>query len=143
MRKIILVTYLICIAIGIHAEDVYKNDRARWLKIAAATKPELKFQTLKPVATVKAVQDPKAFQGWRYEQTGKPQTALYQKNFKDIKEVTLDFGRHMVGYFRFHTKATRGCQDAPVRLKFFFGELPAELNTPLDPWKGWLSRAWM
>ncbi len=46
-------------------------------------------------------------------------------------------------YFRFHTKATRGCQDAPVRLKFFFGELPAELNTPLDPWKAWLSRAWM
>lgn len=33
--------------------------------------------------------------------------------------------------------------DAPVRLKFFFGETPGEMNVPLDPWKGSLSRAWM
>ena len=143
MKKIIITIALLVIALGAQAKDVYENDRARWMKIAAETKPELKFKTLKPVATVKAVKDEKAFQGWRYEKTGKPQAELFAKNFKDVKEVTLDFGRHMVGYFRFHTKATRGCQDAPVRLKFFFGELPAELNTPLDPWKGWLSRAWM
>ena len=143
MKIIISLILTVVPFISLQAEDVYKNDRARWMKIAAETKPELKYQTLKPVATVKVVQDEQAFQGWRYEKTGKPEANLYQKNFKEVKEITLDFGRHMVGYFRFHTKATRGCQDAPVRLKFFFGELPAELNTPLDPWKAWLSRAWM
>ena len=143
MKKILLTIAFALMAVSIQAKDVYENDRTRWMKIVAETKPELKYQTLKPVATVKPIQDEKAFQGWRYEKEGEPQTGLYCKNFKDVKEVTLDFGRHMVGYFRFHTKATRGCQDAPVRLKFFFGELPAELNTPLDPWKAWLSRAWM
>ena len=143
MKKTIMTMALAVLALGAQAKDVYENDRARWMKIAAETKPELKYQTVKPVATLKAVKDEKAFQGWRYEKSGEPQSELFAKNFKDVKEITLDFGRHMVGYFRFHTKATRGCQDAPVRLKFFFGELPAELNTPLDPWKGWLSRAWM
>ena len=147
MKSLTTFVLLMLSIVGVQAQatgkDVYENDRARWMMIAAETKPELKYQTVKPVATVKAVKDEKAFQGWRTTRTGDLQTNLYQKNFKDVKEITLDFGRHMVGYFRFHTKATRGCQDAPVRLKFFFGELPAELNTPLDPWKGWLSRAWM
>ncbi|MBR1414350.1 MAG: glycoside hydrolase [Prevotella sp.] len=125
------------------ANDVYSTDRARWRAIARETTPKLKFQTLRPERTVLAVRDTTAFQGWRFEAAGTPQTALYTRNFKEVKEVTLDFGRHMVGYFRFHTKTLRGCQDAPVRLKFFFGELPAELNTSLDPWQGWLSRAWM
>ena len=113
------------------------------MRIAAETKPQLQFQVLKPVAVVKAINDKDAFQGWRFERTGMPDDSLYARNFKEVKSVTLDFGRHMVGYYRFHTKTLRGCQDAPIRIKFFFGELPAELNTPLDPWQGWLSRAWM
>lgn len=60
-----------------------------------------------------------------------------------MKSVTLDFGWHLTGYFTFHTKTLNRCQDAPVRIKFTFGEAPAELNTPLDPWQGTLSRAWM
>lgn len=62
---------------------------------------------------------------------------------KNVQEITLDFGRHLTGYFTFHTKTLSRCQDAPVRLRFFFAEMPAELNTPLEPWKGSLSRAWM
>ena len=138
MRQLLLCVFVFSLSFAsVYADDVYKNDRARWMKIAEATRPVLKYQTLKPLLTVKAVKDDNAFQGWRYEQSGDPQTELYGKNFKDVEEITLDFGRHMVGYFKFHTKTLRGCQDAPIRLKFFFGELPAELNTPLDPWKGW------
>ena len=33
--------------------------------------------------------------------------------------------------------------DSPIRLKFTFAELPAELNTPFDPYKPGLSRAWL
>lgn len=134
----------LCAWLGVSADDVYKADRARWMQIAEQEKPVLKFQTVRPVGVVRAVRDAQAFQGWRYEQAGDPQAMLYGRNFKDVQELTLDFGRHLVGYFKFHTKTIGNRpQDAPVRIKFFFGELPAELNTPLDPWTGGLSRAWM
>lgn len=143
MKKI-LSAALLFLSLGATAQDIYQADRARWLQIANDTKPTLHYQTVRPVAAVRAVKDDSAFQGWRYEQTNETLSHLQQQNFKDVQEVTLDFGRHLVGHFRFHTK-TLGSrpQDAPVRLKFFFGELPAELNTPLDPWRGSLSRAWM
>ena len=145
MKKYILgLLSLVMIQSVAMADDMYQADRARWMQIAAQEKPVLKYQTVKPVGVVKAVQDAQAFQGWRYEQMGQPEALLYTKNFKDVKTLTLDFGKHLVGYFKFHTKTLGNRpQDAPVRIKFFFGELPAELNTPLDPWKGGLSRAWM
>ena len=144
MKKIILGLLSLVALHNVQAEDLYQADRARWMQIAAQEKPVLKYQTLRPVGVVRAVQDAQAFQGWRYERVGEPQTMLYSRNFKEVKELTLDFGRHMVGYFKFHTKTLGNRpQDAPVRIKFFFGELPAELNTPLDPWRGGLSRAWM
>ena len=144
MKKIILGLLSLAALHNVQAEDLYQADRARWMQIAAQEKPVLKYQTLRPVGVVRAVQDAQAFQGWRYERVGEPQTMLYSRNFKEVKGLTLDFGRHMVGYFKFHTKTLGNRpQDAPVRIKFFFGELPAELNTPLDPWRGGLSRAWM
>ena len=144
MKKIILGLLSLAALHNVQAEDLYQADRARWMQIAAQEKPVLKYQTLRPVGVVRAVQDAQAFQGWRYERVGEPQTMLYNQNFKDVKGLTLDFGRHIVGYFKFHTKTIGNRpQDAPVRIKFFFGELPAELNTPLDPWRGGLSRAWM
>ena len=144
VQKIILGLLSLVALHNVQAEDLYQADRARWMQIAAQEKPVLKYQTLRPVGVVRAVQDAQAFQGWRYERVGEPQTMLYSRNFKEVKELTLDFGRHMVGYFKFHTKTLGNRpQDAPVRIKFFFGELPAELNTPLDPWRGGLSRAWM
>lgn len=143
MKKILFSVILLLSALTASADDMYKADRARWMQIANETKPTLHYQTMKPVAVVKAVKDDNAFQGWRYEKTNETVSNLQSKNFKEVKEVTLDFGKHLVGFFRFHTKTLNRCQDAPIRLKFFFGELPAELNTPLDPWKGGLSRAWM
>jgi hypothetical protein len=68
---------------------------------------------------------------------------IYQRPLEQGQVFTFDFGRHMVGYLTINTKTLRRCQDAPIRLKLFMGELPAELNTPLEPWKAWLSRAWM
>ena len=121
---------------------ISSSDRQRWLKIAEEEKPELQKTKVAPVAVVSAVNDKNAFQNWRFNTTGKPDD-LYSKNFKDVKEITLDFGDHYTGYFTFHTKTLNRCLDAPVRLKFTFGEMPAELNTPFDPWKGSLGRGWM
>ena len=144
MKRVLFGLLCLMAILNAQADDMYQADRARWMQIAAQEKPVLKFQTIKPVGVVRAMQDQQVFQGWRYEQVGQPQELLYNKNFKDVKTLTLDFGKHLVGYFKFHTKTLGNRpQDAPVRVKFFFGELPAELNTPLDPWKGGLSRAWM
>ena len=144
MKRVLFGLLCLMAILNAQADDMYQADRARWMQIAAQEKPVLKFQTIKPVGVVRAMQDQQVFQGWRYEQVGQPQELLYNKNFKDVKTLTLDFGKHLVGYFKFHTKTLGNRpQDAPVRIKFFFGELPAELNTPLDPWKGGLSRAWM
>ena len=132
---------LLPLSVPAAAADVYGTWRAQWLA-KAQIEPQLHYQDLQPVTAVKAVNDKAAFQGWRYEKT-EGWDSLYNADFKKVKSITLDFGRHMVGYLRFHTRDIVRCQDAPVRLKFTLAELPAELNTPLDPWKGTLSRAWM
>lgn len=125
----------------LYGQDYFESSKPGWLEIARSTTPVLHEEILRPVAAVRAVQDPSAFQGWRYESLGTPD--FHAKNFKEVGEITLDFGRHITGYFSFHTKVLNNSQDAPVKLKFMFGELPAEMNTPLDPWKGTLSRGWM
>ena len=131
---------LLSIAAG--AETAFENERARWLETAERSKPQLHYRTVKPVAVVTAVKDSSAYQGWRYEKTGEP-AEFYADNFNRRTTVTLDFGEHLVGYCSFHIKELTLRQDAPVRLKFTFGEVPAELNVPLDPWRGSLNRAWM
>lgn len=124
------------------AQDVYADRRAEWMKIAEAAKPVLHETIVRPQSIVKAVKDADAYQGWRYEAC-EGLDRLYETNFKEVNSVTVDFGKHLTGYFTFHTRTLNRTQDAPVRIKFTFGEMPAELNTPLDPWKGSLSRAWM
>lgn len=127
---------------SLSAQDMYADRRAAWMEIAEATKPELHETIVHPVSIVEPVADKSAYQGWRYERK-EGLDALYSSNFKEVKNVTVDFGRHLTGYFTFSTKTLNRCQDAPIRIKFTFGEVPAELNTPLDPWHGGLSRAWM
>ncbi len=119
------------------------NNRTRWLKIAEECKPELHKRVVKPVAVVKAIKDEKAYQGWRYEKTSTTLNDFYKTSFKNQKEITLDFGEHLTGFCTIHIKKLNRPWDAPSRLKMTFAEIPAELNTPFDPWKGGLSRGWM
>lgn len=131
------------LAAAAFAQDPYEGMRGRWLQAAEDAKPVLVYRDVSPVAVVEPVRDEAAFQGWKYVRTSDPED-LYGRNFKEVETVTLDFGKHLVGYFSFHTRTLARCLDAPVRLKFTFGELPAELNTPFDPWgKDRLGRAWM
>jgi hypothetical protein len=92
---------------------------------------------------VEAVRDTSAFQGWRYVESELTPSQTDTMVLRPGQVFTFDFGRHLVGYLSFSTRTLRRCQDGPLRLRLFMGELPAELNTPLDPWKAWLSRAWM
>ena len=49
----------------------------------------------------------------------------------------------MTGYYTFTLSTLERAQDAPVRIKFTFAEMPVELNTPFDPYPGGLGRAWL
>ena len=123
-------------------QDVFAGSRARWMEIAEQTTPELKVTEVYPITAVEAVKDETAFQGWRFVPT-EGLEMLADTDFKIIKSITLDFGSHVTGHLVFRVKTLDEVMDAPVRLKFVFGEVPAELNEPFDPWRGTLSRAWM
>lgn len=124
------------------AQTPSKDKKAEWLRKAEEAKPALVETIYRPLCLVTPVKDETAYQGWRMEKTGELST-YYQTNMSSAPNVTVDFGRHMTGYFTFRIRTVRGAQDAPMRLKFTFGEVPAEMATPFDPFPGGLSRAWM
>lgn len=145
MKKILLTASLALLTWGSAclAQSKYFNDSKEWLREAEACKPELNYQTISPVKVVRSVQDAKAFQGWRMEESGKPDV-LFNEPFKKHPAITLDFGNHYTGYLTFSIKSFGlNAADAPIRLKFTFAEVPAELNTPLEPYKGGLARSWV
>ena len=144
MIKKIVAIIIMCLAGVVTAagQGVFAGSRARWMSIAEQTTPELKVTEVYPVSVVEAVKDESAFQGWRFTPVDGLDT-LAEVNFKKMRCVTLDFGRHVTGQLVFRLKTLGDVMDAPVRLKFVFGEVPSELNEPFDPWRGTLSRAWM
>lgn len=66
-----------------------------------------------------------------------------QYGFSKASKRCFRFRETLHRLFSFSTKIIKGVMHSPIRLKFHFAELPAELNTPLDPWKGGLARSWM
>ncbi|MCD7973788.1 MAG: glycoside hydrolase [Candidatus Azobacteroides sp.] len=142
MKKTGISLLFIILSLSLFAQDVYQAERASWLEKAEQAKPALMETICKPLYLVRSVQDPDAFQGWRTEKS-EEMDALYNISFKEKKEVIADFGKHITGYYSFFLKTTYRTQDAPLRIKFTFAEVPAELNTPFDPYPGTLSRAWL
>lgn len=145
MKKILLTAGFALFAWGSTclAQSTYFSDSKEWLRKAEACKPELSYQTISPVKVVRSVQDTKAFQGWWMEDAGQPDI-LFNEPFKKHPAITLDFGNHYTGYLTFSIKPSGlKAADAPVRLKFTFAEVPGELNTPLEPYKGGLARSWV
>lgn len=124
-------------------ENVWMGGaRGGWLRKAAEAMPELRRTERHPAAVVRSVADTSAFQGWRMEYVESVE-ALYGSSLKERQSVIVDMGRHMTGYFSFRIDHTGMPADAPIRLRLTFAEVPAELNTPFDPYPGGLSRAWL
>ena len=124
-------------------EEVWMGGaRGGWLRKAAEAMPELRRTERHPAAVVRSVADTSAFQGWRMEYVESVE-ALYGSSLKERQSVIVDMGRHMTGYFSFRIDHTGMPADAPIRLRLTFAEVPAELNTPFDPYPGGLSRAWL
>ena len=104
--------------------------------------PELVKTVYRPMYLVEGVRDSSAYQGWRMRRSGEL-SDYYGVSLKQRPCVTVDFGKHITGRFSFRVRTLSRTQDAPLRLKFTFGEVPAEMNVPFDPFPGTLSRAWM
>ncbi len=141
-----LVSFILLINIFFHctAQDAFSPEqRAGWLKKAEAFKPRLTETIKTPQRLVKLEKNPQAFQGWQAVDAG-PVSNFYSGSFKKQPGTVVDFGEHLTGHFscRFVLNS-KNDSDAPTRVKFTFGEVPAELATPFDPYPGGLSRAWL
>jgi len=142
-RMLLLTFMVICLVNHVNAQDAYAPYRQNWLKKAEQYKPVLKETIKQPIGIVKLEKDAVAFQGWKTVSAG-GMDQLYNKPFnKGTSGIVVDFGEHLTGYCTFTLKTLRSDIDAPLRLKLTFGEVPAELATPFDPYPGGLSRAWL
>ena len=124
------------------AQDLYKEQRSGWLQKAADTEPRLTETVKQPITLVTLEKDESAFQDWKAVPS-LPLDSLYNQSFKKKTGSVVDFGEHLTGYFSFSVEELRRTVDAALRIKFTFGEVPAELATPFDPYPGGLSRAWL
>ena len=113
-----------------------------WAAKAESLIPELLETIQSPVNLVRAVAAPGAPLRFRME-TESPASALATRELRRGDSVIVDFEGHRTGYLSFRL-ATEGREpDAPVRLRFTFGEVPTDVAEPFYPYKGQLSEAWL
>lgn len=142
LKKICLLS-LTLLSAAMSAQDYYSPEtRRQWLKTAEDNKPELLTAIKSPLALTAVTADAAAFQGYKAVQGGSIKD-FYAGSLIKQSGTVLDFGEHLTGYFTFSLKTINSIADAPVRLKFTFGEVPSEIAVPFDPYSGGLSRAWL
>ncbi|RKP49932.1 sugar hydrolase [Cohnella endophytica] len=113
-----------------------------FVDIAERLKPELIEQKIYPKRLVEIVADPEALHGWRVQGVG-TYDSLHERKFEKGDSFVLDLGDHQVGYLTFSLQSAEARADAPVRLKFIFGEMPCEIGESFDEYNGWLDRSWL
>ena len=133
---------LTLVSMTMSAQCYTKSQQEAWLQKAEACKPVLNKTIHHPVREVKIVADANAFQGFKAVEDGNIND-LYSKSFKEKKEGVVDFGEHLVGNVSFKIKDIGPMQDAVLRFKVTFGEVPSDLGLPVEPYTGSLSRGWM
>ena len=98
---------------------MFEEKKAEWLRIAESLKPQLRRETVRPMA-------------------GMPDHALAEN-----ESVILDFGNHFVGRLTLKLSSQGSHPDAPVWLAVRFCENARELNETLDGYAGWISKGWV
>lgn len=141
LRNLLMATLCMC-SVAVWAQKYTVAQQQAWLQKAEACKPVLKKTVHHPVQEVEIVKDNNAFQGYKAVKTGDI-ADLYRKSFKQKKEVIVDFGEHLVGNVSFKIKDIGSMQDAVLRFKVTFGEVPSDLALPIEPYTGGLSRGWL
>lgn len=147
MKSSVLIAVLLTLGINLFSKDqdsrdYYADYRQGWLELAEQLKPELKISINEPEAIISIEEDSASFQGLKISSRSSV-GPLYNKSLDTFRNgVVLDFGKHMTGYVKFSLKSLDKTPDAPLRLKFTFGETLSEVTRPIDPYPGSLSRAW-
>ena len=122
--------------------DYYAQFRQTWLKLAEKNKPQLTISEWTPKSIISVKEDTSSFQDLRVNER-RDISEIYITPLDSYENgVIFDFGRHMTGYLKFSLKSLTRTPDAPLRLKFTFGETLSEVKKPIDPYFGSLSRAW-
>lgn len=142
MKQLLATFFLMMASIQMMSQDYYSDKRETWLKKAEDYKPQLSTIRVEPKTIVRPVSDSLAFQGLRMEIDGSIES-LYKKSLKQQNGIILDFGRHLTGHFSFLLKSLVSVQDAALRLRFTFGEVPSDVVLPYEPFNGTLSRGWL
>ena len=122
--------------------QLIEERRISWLAKAEKATPKLLRTLKKPVAVVKVEKDAASFQGWKVVATDKP-ASVCNKPLIPGDSFILDFGEHFTGQLVFSLRRFEIPVDAPVRLAFILGEVPAEVTEPFDPYQGGLTRSWL
>ena len=125
MKSILFSLTLVFTALACFAQDYYGNNRKQWLQ-----------------KVVDIVPDTQSFQKYKAVDVS-PIDSLYSMPFRLKKEITIDFGEHLTGYFSFSVRSTGLAADGPLRFKLTFGEVPSEVAVPFDSYKEGLSRVWL
>lgn len=113
-----------------------------WVEQADALTPKLIENVVYPKQFVQVVADDESFQGWRMVPAGDIKDFV-EKVYDKGDSFVLDFEDHLVGYLTMSIRWIGSPQDAPLRLKLTFGEMPCEIGENFDDYKGWLSRSWL
>lgn len=141
-RCFILTLFVGLFSVLSNAQDYYPQ-RQKWLEIAEQSKPELLTTIHEPSSIIYVKEDPSAFQNLSVSER-KEISQIYNQSLDSFENgVIVDFGKHLTGHLKFSLKSLdKRTPDAPLRLKFTFGETLAEVSEPIDPYTGSMARAW-
>ena len=117
------------------------SKRQELVDIAENLRPRLYEAEVYPKRVVEVVKDPKAFQGWKVNSVNNIET-LEKLSFGKGEGFIIDFGNHEVGYLKLFIKSIGSPPDAPLRIKFIFGEMPCEVVQSFEDYDGWISSSW-
>ncbi len=110
-----------------------------FIKEAEKLKKELKTRTVCPAAIVRIKKEESSFQGLCTEHVNDFSEKI---RISSGDEIILDFGEHTVGYLSFSLVCPDGnISDSPVRLGFYFGEFPLEIEK--ENYEGLLGSGWL
>lgn len=113
-----------------------------FLELAQALIPPLEETQQQPLRCVRVERSALHPMGWEIH-ADIAVDELEQQDMRAGNSVVLDFGGHRTGYLSFSLRAVGREPDAPVRLRFVFGEVPYDVGEPLHPYSGWISEAWL
>jgi hypothetical protein len=119
-----------------------EKKRETWIAIAESLTPSLTRHSVLPHYEIKVQDDDSAFQNLAVIKSASMEE-VYNRKYHEGDSFILDFGEHVVGYLALRVLPAGGAVDSPLRLKITFGEIPAEIAKPFDPYNDLLGRSWL